>query len=132
MHNDVINSFTVVALGLACASRAALYVRRSLAARNSCSAPAITMKTELSIRRIMFCGEKQWDNLVSPTSGAEGEGNGEVAQLDYLLWRQRFGQMIGGNSSAIGTVAPAAPEPASLLTLTTAAFACAALHRKPR
>jgi hypothetical protein len=43
-------------------------------------------------------------------SGADGNGDGTVNAGDYTFWRARFGNVVGGAGSGVGS---AIPEPAA-------------------
>ncbi|MEX0642439.1 MAG: choice-of-anchor Q domain-containing protein [Pirellulales bacterium] len=50
---------------------------------------------------------------VSAYSGADGDGDGEIGQGDYAVWRAHFGQTLGAASTEQGAGSVALAEPAA-------------------
>jgi hypothetical protein len=69
---------------------------------------------------------------VTPSSGADGDGDGMIGSGDYDLWRAHFGATAGGGAAAANSSlsGSSVPEPSAWLLGCFAAAAMAALRRR--
>ncbi len=69
--------------------------------------------------------------IVPPGRGADGSANGEISQLDYSFWKERFGNTLDTGSDSIVSELSPAPEPTTLtLLLLPTTLAVASLWRR--
>jgi hypothetical protein len=69
---------------------------------------------------------------VTPSSGADGDGDGMIGSGDYDVWRAHFGATAGSGAAAVisSLSGNSVPEPAAWLLCCFAAAAIAALRRR--
>ena len=72
--------------------------------------------------------------VVHRERGADGFANGEITQLDYRFWKERFGNTLGSGSTETASCIRQCPRTRArlLLLLTATAIAAYASLRKRR
>jgi hypothetical protein len=60
----------------------------------------------------------KWQTQITPFSGADGNGDGNVTQDDYAIWKANYGKPLIMAGSGQADVAPAEPVPADVDEIT--------------